>query len=171
MARRYAFFPVGHAGKIVVATAGCGRFIEQSEEAGLSLRSVLLHFLGAVHGLVDSGHQRATLTERVERASFDERFDDAFVHHAQVDLFAELPEAFELAANFLAGFEDRLDGVTAHVFYGSKTESDGLAMGGELGAGDLYIGWFDADAKLAALADVFDNVVRLGCFRREQARP
>src|ERR1035438_7194045 len=156
-----AFFPVGYAGQVVVALAWGGGFVEQPKEAGLSVRSVFLRFLRALHCLVDGGHQRCACTERIERAGLDERLDDALVHYAQVDFFAELPEALEAAADFLAGLHDGLDCVAADVFHGGKAKSNCLTVRRELLCGDLHIGRLYADSNFAALADVLDDTFGL----------
>ena len=54
---------------------------------------VLLRFLRALHRFVDGGEQLPARSHRIERAGLDERLDHALVHHAQIDLLAELPEA------------------------------------------------------------------------------
>ena len=115
-------------GQIVGVAAGRGRFVEQAEEAGLALRRIFLRLLRALHGLVDGGHELAALAQRVERAGLDERLDHALVHHAQIDLLAELPEAVEAAADFFARLEDGFDGVAADVLYRGQAEADGLAV-------------------------------------------
>ena len=87
-----ALFPVRNLGQIVAVPAVRGFIIEQSEQPGLPLRGILLRLLRALHRLVDSSIQRTALAQRIQRTRLDQRFDHALVHHAQVDLLAELPE-------------------------------------------------------------------------------
>ena len=156
-----ALFPVGDVGQIVAVVAVDGHFIEEAEEAGLAELGVLLRFLGALHGFVDGGKERAAGAQRVEGAGLDERLDDARIHHAQVDLLAEFPEALEAAADFIAGLDDGFDGVAADVLDRGQAEADGIAVRRELRAGDLHVGRLDRDAHLLALADVLDDVFGL----------
>jgi len=49
-----------------------------------------------------------------------------------------------------------------------EAEEDGVCLGREGGGGDLDVGRDDGDADLAALADVLDDVFRLGGFGGEE---
>ncbi len=122
----------------------------------------------AFHRLVDCIVQGSALAERVQRTGLDERLDYARVHDAEVDFLAELPEALETAADFIAGLDDGFDGVAADVLYRGQTEADGISMGGELCAGNLHVGRLDCDAHLLTLADVLDDVLGLRGFGRQQ---
>ena len=69
-----------------------GRNVEDAKESGLPGRYIALGLLRALHGLVDGGQQLCAAAEGVERASLDQRFNNALVQQAQDRPSRRIPE-------------------------------------------------------------------------------
>ena len=124
-----ALFPIGHLWQVVAALAsGLGPLIEEPEEPGLPLRRVFLGLLRPLHRLVHGGHQRSAPAQRVQRPGLDQRLDHPLVHHPQIDLFAELPQAHEPPARLRPRLHDRLDRVSTHVLHRRQSKPDRLSL-------------------------------------------
>ncbi len=125
--------PLGYAGQriFVVACSGMEVGVEDAEEAVLAGGFVALRFLCALHGLVECGGELGAAAKGVHGSGFDERFEDALVEQAKVNLFAELVEAGEalLPCCLQCGArgDDRFDGVMADVLDCRETEANGLS--------------------------------------------
>src|SRR5208337_5315475 len=96
--------------------------------------------------------------ERIHGTAFDERFQYTLVEQAQVDVFAEFVDGFELA-EFLASGDDRFDRVAADIFHCGKAEADRFSMRREVRVGDVDVRSFDGNSHLAAFVDVLHDVV------------
>ncbi len=152
--------------------AGADVGVEDAEEAVLSGCGIALRFLGALHGFVEGAGDLGAGSECIHGSGFVQRFEHALVEAAEIDLFAELPQAREALLPFCSKFgpsgDDRFDGVVADVLDGGEPEADRLSLfsgdGREVCVGDLDVRRNDGDVHLAALADVLDDVFGLGGF-------
>ena len=103
---------------------------EIGEQSGLAAGAILPRPRADFHGAVDHGEElRARAVQRIERAGFDEAFDHAAVHRAEIDALAEIVERSEAAA-FRARRDDRFDGVRADVLDRAEAEANALRRPG-----------------------------------------
>ena len=129
--------PVGNVRQLVVVRFSVF-LLEDAKQAVLAGFGVALGFLRLLHGFVEHGHELGAAAHGIHGAALDQRFEDAFVEQAEVDVFAEFEDGFE-AAEFLAGGNDRFDGVAADVLYGGQPEADRFAVRSEVGVGDVDV--------------------------------
>jgi hypothetical protein len=78
-------------------------FIEQAEEPMLPSAASFCAFCARSIAL-STAFISAARAQRVQRAGLDQRLDHALVHHPQVDLLAELPQALEAPAHSSRAF-------------------------------------------------------------------
>ncbi len=107
--------------------------------------------------------------ERIHCAGLDERFQNALVEQAEIDVLAKLVDGFE-AAELLARGDDGFDGIAADVLYRSQAEADGFSMRGEVCVRYVDVRGFDGNAHLAALVDVLHHIIGAAGDRSEQRR-
>ena len=163
-----AFLPIGHLRQIVRVASALRAFVEQTKQPCLALCRVLLRLLRPLHRLVDSLEQRCPRSQRIQRSGLDQRLNHTRVHHPQIHLFAELPEALESPTHFRPRLDDRIDRVPAHVLYRRQPKPDGLARRRKLRPRHLHVRRLHADAQLLALADILHHVLRLRRFTGQQ---
>ena len=125
-----------------------------AEQRVLPDRLVALDVDHRVDGLLVHQHQAlARVLEGVEGARLDQRLDHPLVAHDEGDLAQEIGEPAELALG-LAGRDDRLDHVAAHVADCGQAEPDVRAHRGERGHRLVDVGRQYLDAHPAALAQI-----------------
>ena len=144
---------------------GAGGFVEQAEQAGLALGRVLLRFLRALHGLIDGGQELAALpSESSAPALMSDSITRLFITRRSTfsqnsQKLAKRPpsssralrmESMALPPTFFTAARPK-----------RMASPSGVTVRRELRAGDLHVGRLDADAHLAALADVLHHVVGL----------
>jgi hypothetical protein len=126
---------------------------------------ITLSLLCPLHRPIGDSHELGPAPQGVQRSALDERFENALVHQPQIHLLAKLPKgskaAFLLRHRSARG-ENRIDGVAAHILDGGEAEANACGAGGEVGTGNLHVGWLDGNSHLTAFLDVLDYVFRLG---------
>ncbi len=152
------FVPVGRVGQLVVRRRNF-LLLEDAEQAVLAAFGVALGFLRAFDGAVENRHQLGAAAQSVHGAALDQRFQNALVQQAQVDLLAEFVDG-AVAAKLFASGDDRLNGVVADILDRCQAETNRAAMRREVGIAHVDVRSFDGNAHLAALVDVLDHVIR-----------
>ena len=150
-----AAIPIGHV------RDGHGQLVTQSivhaegtEEVELARRLFTLDRHGSVHcRLVDEGQGTAGVTQVVECARLDERFNGALIAHLQRHLLQEVVEGL-VTALLLAGGNHTLDHVRAHVTNCTHTEADIIADRGKRQGGLVHVRGEHGNAHGTALIQV-----------------
>src|ERR1700729_4097456 len=97
----------------------------------LTLCRVLLRFLAALDGAIDSSGKLGASAHRVKRPGLDQRFQHALVQEAQIHLFAELPKSSERASllfKFAPRRQDGFDSIAADILDRRQTKPNPIAM-------------------------------------------
>ncbi len=115
--------------------------LEHPEEAMLAGFRIALRFLGALHGAVENGHELRAPAERIHGAALDQRLQHPLVQQAQVNVFTELVDRFELP-KFLTRCHDRLNGIAADVLHRRQPKADRFSMRREVRVGNIDVGRF-----------------------------
>ena len=103
------------------------------------------------------------MADTVERAGFDETFNDALVHGAQIDPLAKIEQRLERLVR-----DDRGDRGFPDILNSSQSESNAAWSRREVHIAGIDIRRQDCDSHVAALVDVFDDLVLISPLTGQQ---
>ena len=108
-------------------------------------------------------------SQGIQGAGLDQTLNDPFVHHPQVDLFAEFENGAE-PGDPLPGLQYGGDGIGPDVFDGSQAEANLRPGWREVQVADVDVGRKDLYAQVPAFVDVFHYLVAVVDLAGQQSR-